>query len=161
MERAFSTLENRARLTAVAPERWKLPFDAGLSQEIGYARLGFAESRWAYELSPIIGKEVGSVSLLFNPAFERGLDRGPQAWELEPRARLGYAVSGENSVGLEYYSVLGPVSVFDAGSDQRHQLFVTGKTELPTGVEAAFGIGRGLTRNSDRWVITTQLEMKF
>jgi hypothetical protein len=152
---------NRARLTAVAPERWKLPLKAGLSQEIGYARPGFAENRWAYEISPILGKEMGNISFLFNPALERGLDPGPQSWELEPRARLGYAVSAEKSIGLEYYSVLGPVSAFDAGSDQRHQLFVTGKTELPTGVEAAFGIGRGLTRNSDRWVITTQLEKKF
>ncbi len=57
---------NRARLTAVAPDSWKLPFAAGLSQEIGYARLGFAENRWAYEITPIFGKETGSVSLLIN-----------------------------------------------------------------------------------------------
>jgi hypothetical protein len=152
---------NRARLTAALPKSWKLPFDAGLSQEIGYARPGFAENRWAYEITPILGKEMGSVSLLLNPAFERGLGAGQHAWELEPRARLAYAFGGENAVGLEYYSVLGPVSGLDAGSDQRHQLFATGRTELPTGLQTALGIGRGLTTNSDRWVVTTRLEMKF
>jgi hypothetical protein len=152
---------NRARLTAVAPESWKLPFDAGLLQEIGYARPGFAENRWAYEITPIFGKAMGSVSFYFNPAFERGLDGGPQSWELEPRARFAHAVNAESSVGLEYYSVLGPVSAFDASTNQRHQLFVTGKTELPTGIDAALGIGRGLTRSSDRWVITTRLEKSF
>jgi hypothetical protein len=152
---------NRARLTAALPKTWKLPFNAGLSQEIGYARPGFAENRWAYEITPIFGKEMGSISLLLNPAFEHGLDVGQHAWELEPRARLAYAFGGGDAVGLEYYSVLGPVSGFDARSDQRHQLFATGKSELPTGLEAALGIGRGLTTNSDRWVVTTRLEMKF
>ena len=152
---------NRVRLTAVAPSKWNLPFDAGLSQEIGYARDGFAENRWAYEITPILGKEFGKVSFLLNPAFERGLDAGPQVWEFEPRAQLGYSLGDEQSVGLEYYSVLGPVSRFDASGHQRHQLFVTGKGELTSGVEAGIGIGRGLTGNSDRWVIATRLEFKL
>jgi len=152
---------NRARLTAVAPSKWNLPFEAGLSQEVGYARAGFAENRWAYEITPILGKDLGRVSLVVNPAFERGLDAGEQEWEFEPRAQLAYALGDEGAVGLEYYSVLGPVSGFDAGSHQRHQLFATGKAELSHDVEAGLGIGRGLTGNSDRWVVTTRLELKF
>jgi hypothetical protein len=152
---------NRARLTAVAPSRWNLPFDAGLSQEIGYARAGFAENRWAYEISPILRKTLGSIAIVLNPAFERGLEAGPQVWEFEPRAQLGYSLGEEQSVGLEYYSVLGPVSRFDASGHQRHQLFVTGKSELTSGVEAGLGVGRGFTSNSDRWVITTRLEFKL
>ena len=152
---------NRARLTAVAPTTWNLPFEAGVSQEVGYARAGFAENRWAYEVTPILGKEMGRVSFLLNPAFERGLDSGEQKWEFEPRARLAYALGEEEAIGLEYYSVLGPVSRFDERSHQRHQLFATGKTEMSRNVEAGMGIGRGLTSNSDRWVITTQLELKF
>ena len=152
---------NRARLTAVAPAKWNLPFDAGLAQEIGYARSGFAENRWSYEITPILGKELGRVSLSINPAFERGLDAGQQEWEFEPRAQLAYAFGDEAGVGLEYYSVFGPVSGFDASSHQRHQLFATGTTELARDIEAGLGIGRGLTRNSDRWVLTTRLELKF
>ncbi len=152
---------NRVRLTAIAPSKLNLPFDAGLSQEIGYARNGFAENRWAYEFSPILGKQFGKISFLLNPAFERGLDGGPQLWEFESRAQLGYSLGDEGSVGLEYYSVLGPVSRFDSSGHQRHQLFATGKTELSRGVEAGLGFGRGFTRNSDRWVITTQFEFKL
>jgi hypothetical protein len=152
---------NRGRLTAVAPAKWNLPFDAGLSQEIGYARPGFAENRWGYEITPILGKQLGRVSFLLNPAFERGLGAGDHEWEFEPRAQLAYALGDEEAVGLEYYSVLGPVSRLDSLSHQRHQLFATGKTELSSGVEAGLGIGRGLTRNSDPWVITTRVELKF
>ena len=152
---------NRARLTAVVPARWNLPFNAGLSQEVGYARAGFAENRWGYEITPILGKELGRISLMLNPAFERGIGAGNHKWEFEPRARVGYAIDDEQSVGLEYYSVLGPVSGLDSLSHQRHQLFATGKAELSSAVEGGIGIGRGLTRNSDRWVITTRLELKF
>ena len=152
---------NRTRLTAVAPRGWNLPFDAGLSQEVGYARPGFAENRWAYEITPILGKTMGNVSLLLNPAFERGLGTGEHEWEFEPRARLDYALGDEEAIGLEYYSVFGPVTGFDPRSHQRHQLFATGKTELPSGMEGAIGIGRGLTSNSDRWVVSTKLEVKF
>ena len=152
---------NRARLTAVAPAHWNLPLDAGLSQEVGYARPGFAENRWAYEITPILGKSLGSVSLLLNPAFERGLGTGNHEWEFEPRARVGYALGDEKALGIEYYSVFGPVFGFDAKAHQRHQLFATAQTELPSGLELAIGIGRGLTRNSDRWVATTRFELKF
>ena len=152
---------NRARLTAVASDRWNLPFDAAVSQEVGYARPGFAENRWGYEITPILGKRIGNVSLLVKPAFERGLGTGEQEWEFEPRAALRYGLGDDEAVGLEYYSLLGPVTDFDARSHQLHQLFATGTTELPSGVEASLGIGRGLTRNSDRWVVATRLELKF
>jgi hypothetical protein len=96
-----------------------------------------------------------------NPAFERGLGGGEDEWEFEPRARLDYALGDEGALGLEYYSVFGPVSRFDPASHQRHQLFATGETELSPVLEAALGIVRGLTGNSDRWVITTRFEVKF
>ncbi len=153
---------HRARITTIVPRAWNLPLDLGLSQEVGYARPGFAENRWAYEITPILGKEVGKMQLVINPAFERGIGANSEhEWEFEPRAALGYAMGEEESLGLEYYSVFGPVDRFDPRSHQRHQLFAVGTTELLSGVEGSFGIGRGLTSNSDRWVITSRLELKF
>jgi hypothetical protein len=152
---------NRARLTAIAPAAWGLPFEAGISQELGYARPGFAESPWAYEITPILGKDLGRISLLVNPAFERGLGRGIHPWEFEPRGEVNYALGPDDAVGVAYYTVLGPVARFDERSHQRHQLFLTGKSELRSGIEAGLGIGRGLTRNSDRWVIATKLEFSL
>src|SRR5260221_9031959 len=63
---------NRVRLTAVAPLTWNLPVDLGVSQVVGYARRRFSEHRWMYEISPIIGKTFGRVSLVANPPLERG-----------------------------------------------------------------------------------------
>lgn len=157
----FAYVGNRGRLTAIAPIAWGLPFEAGISQEIGYARPGFAESLWAYEVVPILGKDFGRMSVLVNPAFERGLGGGVHAWEFEPRGEVSYAVAKDRALGVAYYSVLGPVSKFDERSHQRHQLFLTGESELWSGVDGGLGIGRGLTRNSDRWVIATRLEFSL
>jgi hypothetical protein len=152
---------NRARVTAVAPQRWNLPLELGISQEAGFLRPGFSEYRRAYEITPIIGRKLGAASLVLNPAFERGLTGDEREWEFEPRARLSYALGGDEGVALEYYSVLGPVDRFDERSHQIHQLFATASGELPGGLEGGLGVGRGLTTNSDRWIITTRLEFRF
>ena len=152
---------NRARLTAVAPHSWSLPIDLGLSQEVGFVRPGFSEYRRAYEITPIVGRKFGGAELVLNPAFERGLTGDEREWEFEPRARLSYTLDGDEGIGLEYYSVLGPVDHFDERSHQIHQIFATASGEFPGGVEAGLGLGRGLTSNSDRWIISTRLEFRF
>jgi hypothetical protein len=151
---------NRARMTAVVPGS-RLPFRVGLSQEVGYAQPGFAENRWAYEVTPIVEQRFGRQSLVLNSAFERGLGGGGHEWEFEPRAALTRSFGDEEAVGLEYYSVLGPVTSFDARSHQIHQIFATGSAELASGWKSVLGVGRGLTRNSDRWVIVTRFEVEL
>ncbi len=154
-----SYVGNRIRLTAVAPARWKLPFDLGISQEVGYARAGFAEDLWGYELSPIIGKHFGAVSLVLNPAVERGFgqDRNHEI-ELEPRARVSYELGDDGAVSLEYYGAVGPPTAFEPAYEQHHQIFATVQAEVARRWEIGFGAGRGLTRETDRTVLTTKLE---
>lgn len=157
-----SYVGNRIRATASAPAGWNLPVEFGLTQEVGYARPGFAENRWTYELSPMIGKTWGSVAFVLNPAFERSL--GPNInhpVEFEPRGRIGYGFGDEGSLSLEYYSSLGPTSRFDPRSEQKHQLFVAMEKELATRWELAVSFGRGLTASSDRSVLATRLEYRI
>lgn len=151
---------NRGRLTAVIPDS-RLPFRIGISQELGYARFGFAENRWAYEVTPILEQRIGQSSFVLNPAFERGLGSGKHEWEFEPRAALTHSFGDDESVGVEYYSVLGPVSSFDEKGHQIHQIFATASRKLRDLMSSGFGIGRGLTRNSDRWVIISRFEIEL
>jgi hypothetical protein len=157
-----SYVGNRARFTAVAPVDWNLPVEFGLTQEVGYARAGFAENRWTYELSPMIGKTWRSVSLVANPAFERSLgDPSAHPIEFEPRGRISYGFGDEGSLSLEYYTSLGPTSGFDPRSEQKHQLFVAADKEISTRWELAASFGRGLTASSDRSVVATRIEYRF
>jgi hypothetical protein len=156
-----SYVGNRVRLTASAPADWNLPVEFGLTQEVGYARPGFAENRWTYELSPMIGKTWGSVAVVANPTFERSLS-GPAARpvEFEPRGRISYGLGDEGSLSLEYYSSLGPTSRFEPRSEQKHQLFVAIEKEFSARWELAASFGRGLTASSDRSVVATRLEYR-
>lgn len=157
-----SYVGNRVRVTAAAPASWNLPVEFGLTQEIGYARPGFAESRWTYEISPMIGKTWGPVSFVLNPVFERSLAGAPShPVEFEPKARIGYGFGNEGSIALEYFSTLGPMSGFDPRSEQNHQLFAAFGKELSRNWELALSVGRGLTSSSDRGVIATRLEYRI
>jgi hypothetical protein len=157
-----SYVGNRVRATAVAPSGWNLPFEIGLTQEVGYARPGFAENRWTYELSPMIGRSWGSVALVANPAFERSLGAAPEhPVEFEPRGRITYGFGDEGSLSLEYYTSLGPTSRFDKPSEQKHQLFLAAEKEFWTRWEFAASFGRGLTASSDHSVIATRIEYRI
>lgn len=160
-EAGYDYVGNRMRLTASAPAAWNLPFEIGLTQEIGYARPGFAENRWTYELSPMIGKTWRSMAIAFNPVLERSLANETAAKvEFEPKGRIGFIVGDEASLSLEYYSTLGPTSGFDPRSEQKHQLFATFEKEI-SNFEVAASLGRGLTSSSDRMVIATRFEYRI
>jgi hypothetical protein len=157
-----SYVGNRIRATAAAPAEWNLPFEFGLTQEIGYARPGFAENRWTYELSPMIGKTWRSVSLVANPALERSLSgAADRPVEFEPRGRISYGLGDDGSLSLEYYTSLGPISGFDARSEQKHQLFLAIQQEVASRWELAASFGRGLTASSDRAVVATRVEYRI
>ena len=153
---------NRLRLTAVLPSRWNLPFDVGFTQETGYARPGFAENRWTYELAPMIGKSWRSVAVVVNPAFERSLgDPANRLIEFEPRGRISYGFGDEGAVSLEYYSSLGPTTHLDPVAGQKHQLFLAVEKELKNRWELAASFGKGLTSSSDHAVLATRVEYRI
>jgi hypothetical protein len=153
-----SYVGNRVRATASVPAEWNLPFEFGLTQEVGYARPGFAENRWTYEFSPMIGKSWRSLSFVANPVFERALNVVDHPIEFEPRGRISYGFDDEGSLSLEYFSSLGPTSRFDPVAGQKHQLFLAAEKEFWDRWELAASFGRGLTASSDRSVIATRVE---
>lgn len=157
-----SYVGNRARLTTVIPGRWHAPLRFGLSQELSYARSGFAESEWTYEVTPIIAAYAHHVSLTLNPSLEQGFGQGEHELEFEPHGSVGYHFDDgdedDGVVALEYYSVLGPVDRLDPSWEQRHQLFARAQVPVGSRWSVGLGVGRGFTRSSDRYVIATRLE---
>jgi len=150
---------NRLKVRMVLPSTSSLPVELGLVNEISYARPGFAEDLWTYELTPIVGKTFGAVSLVFNPAFERGLSGdGEHHIDMEPRGGLAYRLGDDASLGLEYYAGLGGIGENYSAAEQRHQIFAKFGGEVSRHLELNVGVGRGLTRSSDKWVITSALE---
>lgn len=160
--RDFAYVGNRARVTAVAPRSWTLPFDLGVATEVSYARPTFSENRWALEITPVLAKSFGALSFTLNPAFERGLDkRSEREIEFEPRAKAAYAFGDEAAFSLEYYAGLGAIGENHPVREQRHQIFARLLGEIAPRLELGVGVGRGLTPASDRWVVATVIEYEL
>ncbi len=158
-DHAVSYVGNRLKLTAVAPATGSLPLSLGVATEVSYARPGFAEYKWAVELTPIVAKSFGGISLAFNPAFERGLSgSGVHHIEIEPRGRIALGFGDDASVAVEYYAGLGGINEHYSRAEQRHQVFARFETEVASQLEFGVGLGRGLTRSSDRWVVVVSAE---
>lgn len=158
---ALSYVGNRFKITSVAPSTWNLPLDLGLANEVFYVRPGYAEYRWAYEITPIVAKSCGHISLVFNPAFERGLSgSGDHPIEIEPRGKVAYSVGDDASVALKYYAGLGGIGENYSIAKQRHQIFGRFETEAFQSLEFGLGVGRGLTKSSDPWVLVLALEYR-
>ncbi len=159
---SLSYIGNRVKLTAIAPANWSLPVDVGLANELIYSKVGFSEYRWAYEITPILAKTFGRVAVVFNPAFERGLSgSGEHHVEMEPRGKIGYGFGDDALVALEYYAGLGGIGESYTIAEQRHQLFAKIESEMSRRIEASLGIGKGLTRSSDKWVVAAAVEYKI
>lgn len=156
--RGLKYVGNRARLNAILPQSAGWPVQLGVSQELGYARTGYAEDRWAYELSPIIQFKAAGLAIVANPAFERSLDGGAHRVEFEPRGKIARSIGDDATLSLEYYGGIGPVLKAEPAAEQHHQLFASIESELGSRMEASISVGRGFTRNSDRGVIATKIE---
>ncbi len=156
--RGLAYVGNRARINAILPQSAEWPLQLGLSQEVGYARKGFAEDRWAYEISPIVQFRAAGFAVVANPALERSLDGGAHRVEFEPRGKISHAVGDNASLSLEYYGGIGPVLKAEPAAEQHHQIFASVETDLGSRMEATLSIGRGFTRKSDHGVIATKIE---
>ena len=140
-----------------------LPVDVGWYAELEFHKTPqFDDASRELELRPIIEKDLGPVSLMFNPTFEKvlaGAGRG-QGFEFSYAAGVQYRLFRRLSPGLEFYGGTGLVDQPDPASDQQHYVFPTIWGELPGGIEYNFGVGYGLTRGADRLIFKLNIELE-
>ena len=145
------------------PESWKWPVGISVSNEIGYQRQHFSTALWDWEIRPIIDKQIGPWYLSFNPTFDRAL-QGPdtkKGFEFSPNFKIGYDITKKVNAGFEYYGALGPVTGFDRIHDQEQQLVPVIDLNLSPKWEFNFGVGVGLTQNTDHLLVKMILGYRF
>jgi hypothetical protein len=117
---------------------------------LGYATPLFSQTRLNMEIRPIIGWRKGDWELIVNPIVDFGFGNNGDT-EFAPAARLARKLSEDLSIGLEYYSALGPIGNFLPLAEQQHNIY--GVVDFKVGqFEVNFGVGYGLTGGSDRWM---------
>lgn len=145
------------------PEEWNWPVGLSLSTEIGYQRRSFSEDTWSWELRPIIDKQFGRWYFAVNPAFEKSLTgvNSSAGWDFAPSTKISFDLTKLITVGVEYYSDLGPVGHFRDINDQQHQIFPTLDLNFSPNWEFNFGVGFGLTRSTDDLMVKLIIGWRF
>lgn len=145
------------------PESWHWPVGVSLSLEFGYQRYAFSPDTWTLEIRPIIDKQIGRYYLAFNPTLDRSF-HGPsvsQGLVFSPNVKVGYDFTKVINAGFEYYGSLGPLGNFDPLIDQQQQIFPVVDLNLSPKWEFNFGVGWGLTRATDGFMVKMILGRRF
>jgi hypothetical protein len=146
-----------------APEKWHWPVGVSVSNEIGYQRRLYSPDTWTWEIRPIVDKEFRHWYLAFNPVLERAL-KGPGTrvgLEFSPNVKVGYAFTKKINGGFEYYGGLGPIDHFDPLREQEHQFFPSIDLDVSPDWEFNFGVGVGVTHNSDHLIVKMIIGRRF
>jgi hypothetical protein len=146
----FYSDAGKIRFLFVSPEADKREFFYGMNFEFSYATPKFSETTWNTEIRPIFGWRRSGIEFIVNPILDLGYgDMGDI--EFVPAARLAKKFSEDFSLGIEYYTALGPIDHWLPLNQQEHNIYAV--VDFKVGkLDVDFGVGYGLTGSSDRWM---------
>lgn len=145
------------------PETPNLFFDISVSFEVGFQQAEFEANTRTLEIRPILEHEQGRFYLSINPVLGKAL-KGPdsdETFDFEPSVKAAWNVTRIIAAGVEYYGATGAITDFEPRQDQRHMIFPTIDVEVSPDWELNFGVGRGVTDASQRWVIKSIIGYRF
>ncbi len=132
----------------VIPNAAEREFFYGVNFEFSYAMPQFSDTKWNLEIRPIIGIRNGDYEFIVNPIVDVGFGQNGDA-VFAPAARFARKLNETLSVGVEYYTDLGPLKSFQPFNEQQHNIY--GVIDFKIGrFDINAGVGYGLTPGSDR-----------
>jgi Putative MetA-pathway of phenol degradation len=151
------------RPRVAVPKKWHWPVGVSLSNEIGYQRRQYSVDTWTWEIRPIVDQKVGRWYWSLNPTLDRSFHGVSvnQGVVFSPNLKFSYDLTPKVAAGLEYYGAEGPVTGFDAVSQQQHQIFPAIDLNIAPQWEINFGLGVGLTGATDHLIAKMILGYRF
>jgi len=131
----------------------------GVKNEINYIKdVGGNETTY-YELTPILALQLQDWRFTINPNVDVTLNKNSSA-TFSPSAKVAYELTHAVDVGMEYYGDNLPNKSLYNITQQPHTAYLVmdakyGKSSFN------FGIGKGVTANSDNWVIKLIASLSF
>jgi hypothetical protein len=145
------------------PERYNLPVGLSLSTEIGYQQASFDPNTWSWEIRPIVDKQIGRWYAAFNPTFEKTF-HGPAkgaGYEFSPNVKLSYDLLKRIALGIEYYGGYASFRQWQPFSESEQMILPVIDVDFGPRWEFNFGVGMGVTHNTDRLLIKGILGYRF
>ncbi|QWD87413.1 hypothetical protein AOC06_02190 [Polynucleobacter paludilacus] len=131
----------------------------GVKNEINYIKdVGGTETTF-YEFTPILALQLQDWRFTINPSLDVTLNNNISA-VFSPSAKVAYGLTHALDVGMEYYSDNLPNKSLYSVNQQPHTAYLVmdakyGKSALN------MGVGKGVTTNSDNWVIKLIASVSF
>lgn len=154
---------NKFHLRGRLGEHTALPIDLGWYAAFEWHKTPqFDNADLILELKPILEKDLGPLSLVANPVFEKVLlGKGhDQGFAFGYRNGAYYKWTEWLSPGVEFYGGVGLIDDNDPLSRQQHYVFPVVQGELLEGFEYSLGPGFGLTRGSDHVIMKFNLALE-
>ena len=125
----------------------------GLNVEIGYTSIRVSENHYNLEMRPIIGWRSANWLIAVNPiigaALSGNVSREPT---FEPAFKISRSIGDGTHIGLEHYADIGAIHHSPALNQQNHLLVAA--IDMQKGpLDLNFGVGRGVTGASEKWVV--------
>ncbi len=142
----------KIRLKYIAPKDESQAYFWGWNVEVGKVDASLEPNPWNAEIKGIYGYRSGPWTMAFNLNFDWSLVgqmQTPVGWELD--SKVSYAVEENYKLGFESYNELGPVRQPGPLNQFSQTVYAVLDTEL-SGWNLNFGVGRGFSIFSDRWV---------
>ena len=134
----------------VLPNAAERTFFYGINFELSYETPPFAQTRYAFEIRPIIGVRNSDWEFIVNPIVDLSFGALGEA-DFAPAARLARNLGHDVFVGAEYYADFGKIGDFLPFNQQQQELFAV--TDFKAGVfDIELGAGYGFTAGSDRFI---------
>ena len=150
---AFDAHGIKAHVRWIDPRPEDRPWYFGFNAEAGWSDRHVEERPWTVELRGIAGWEGKRWVLAVNPTLETAADgHGGEPVAFELQTKVGYRVSDKWLLGIESYNAFGPIAQIEPLDRQSQILYAAADTEW-RGLDLNFGVGKGLTRDSDGWAV--------
>jgi hypothetical protein len=150
VDRNGQFLSNTAKIRQLfaTPYAAKREFFYGVNFELSYETPPFSQTRWNMEIRPIVGWRKGDYEFIVNPIVDLGFgDDGDVTFA--PAARFARKFGENFSLGVEYYTDLGPLQNWLPFNEQQHNIYAVVDFKIGR-FDVNAGIGYGLTPGSDR-----------
>lgn len=113
------------------------------------------------EAKLILSKDIGALNLVTNlKFFERGIN-SHQDVKFGYTFGTSYPFFDKAKLGLEFKGSLGKEGDFRIDDDQKHYIIPGIYMDLWDDIELAVGLGFGLTRESDNFLLKSIIEIEF
>ena len=149
----FATDGGKVRLKYIAPHDDTAGAFWGVNFEVGRTSRMVSETPCNAQLKGIVGWRGNGWTLGANPKLTWSVSPGGEPIGFSLDLKAARAVSDTTQLGVELYNELGPVRHLSAFNRNGKMFFLTIDQDLGHEIDLNLGLGRGLTNDSDRWVL--------